>query len=683
MNLTKTILPVLSLFLCHNCSSAAERPMVLLDFQSSDDNTVNDSSSSGVSHIIQQGVVTNCGATKALVFDGYSTHFELQKTYLLNFERGATITAWLAPARMSSNTIVIGRPNQNIAWTTPTLGLYFPSENRIGMGLWTPEKCIVEAQRDLRKNEWIFAVCVWDRSTARIYINGELQGEKSCSGKLPNFQVPFAVGCGNRNNPFYQGLLGESRIYDRVLDSAEITRLFKTQRSLYPQHTGIEQEHGFTVKSRRNGQREWREYPTKTLNSLRDFTPNAASVELNQYGGWKERTSSASGFFRTEKINNRWWLIDPMGCYFIHVGVGAVNIGNSPAALRNYKEQYGTREKWAADTSNLLYTNGFNGIGNWSEIDVLRNAGAPPLAYTIRGGFLSGFAKTKGLIRQGTGHSNYAADVPPIFVPGFEEFCEAEAASFSKYNNDPYLLGIFSDNEIIPADLTAFLAVDRIDPLLKPSYDAAFEWLSKKRGTSEFAISSITRMENMEFGAYAFEHYYRIVSTAIKKHLPNHLYLGSRLHGATYRNPLIIKACGRYADVVSINYYSSWVPEDINFWEKISGKPLMITEFYTKGEDSGLPNRTGAGWLVPTQADRGWFYQNFILELLESQACVGWHWFKYMDNDPDNKKAEASNIDSNKGIVTINFKPYETLLNTMRAVNREVYPLTEYFDSRD
>jgi hypothetical protein len=320
MHLTKTILLVLSLLLCRNCSSAAERPMVLFDFQSSDGNTVNDSSSSRVSHIIQQGVVTNCGATKVLVFDGYSTHIELQTTTKVKLENGVTITAWMAPSKMSSNTIVIGRPNQNTAWTTPNLGLYFPSENRVGMGLWTPEKCIVEAQRDLRKNEWIFAVCVWDRSTARIYINGELQGEKSCSGKLLNFQAPFAVGCGNRNNPFYQGLLGEARIYDRVLDSTEIIKIFKTQRSLYPQHTATEQEQGFTVKSRRNGERAWREYPTRILNNLRGFTPDAVAVGLNQYGGWKECTSRASGFFRTEKINNRWWLIDPMGCYFICVG---------------------------------------------------------------------------------------------------------------------------------------------------------------------------------------------------------------------------------------------------------------------------------------------------------------------------------------------------------------------------
>ncbi len=68
-----------------------------------------------------------------------------------------------------------------------------------------------------------------------------------------------------------------------------------------------------------------------------------------------------------------------------------------------------------------------------------------------------------------------------------------------------------------------------------------------------------------------------------------------------------------------------------------------------------------------------------MLGLLESKNCVGWHWFKYQD-DPDEKGAELSNIDSNKGIVDIRYQPYREFVDLMKAVNREVYPLTEYFD---
>lgn len=58
----------------------------------------------------------------------------------------------------------------------------------------------------------------------------------------------------------------------------------------------------------------------------------------------------------------------------------------------------------------------------------------------------------------------------------------------------------------------------------------------------------------------------------------------------------------------------------------------MVTEFYTKGDDvPGLANSSSADWIVKSQTDRGYAYQNYTLALLESKYCVGWHWFKYMD----------------------------------------------------
>ncbi|NQX01346.1 hypothetical protein HQ447_11870 [bacterium] len=108
----------------------------------------------------------------------------------------------------------------------------------------------------------------------------------------------------------------------------------------------------------------------------------------------------------------------------------------------------------------------------------------------------------------------------------------------------------------------------------------------------------------------------------------------------------------------------------------------FVTEWYAKGMDSGMANTTGAGFVVKTQADRGRFYQNFTLGLLESGGCVGWHWFKYRDNDPKAKGADPSNIDSSKGIVNLALEPYKPLIESMHELNRQVYSLADYFDKR-
>jgi len=115
-------------------------------------------------------------------------------------------------------------------------------------------------------------------------------------------------------------------------------------------------------------------------------------------------------------------------------------------------------------------------------------------------------------------------------------------------------------------------------------------------------------------------------------------------------------------------------------WVDWTGKPILITEWYVKGADAGLPNKTGAGWIVQTQNDRGLFYQNYTLALLQFKGCVGWHWFKYMDNDPEDKKVDPSNNDSNKGIVNIRFEPYLPLMERMKELNHRVYRVIDYFD---
>jgi hypothetical protein len=115
-------------------------------------------------------------------------------------------------------------------------------------------------------------------------------------------------------------------------------------------------------------------------------------------------------------------------------------------------------------------------------------------------------------------------------------------------------------------------------------------------------------------------------------------------------------------------------------WERESGRPVLITEWYAKGMDSGLANTSGAGWVVKTQADRGRFYENFTLGLLESKVCVGWDWFKYIDNDPADTRSDPSNRDSNKGILSNRYEPYNPLLEAMKRLNERAYSLVEYFD---
>ena len=57
----------------------------------------------------------------------------------------------------------------------------------------------------------------------------------------------------------------------------------------------------------------WKEYDTRTIAQLDGFKPTG-KVRVNKYGSDLDAPRHrATGFFRVERIGNRWWMIDPDG----------------------------------------------------------------------------------------------------------------------------------------------------------------------------------------------------------------------------------------------------------------------------------------------------------------------------------------------------------------------------------
>jgi len=445
-----------------------------------------------------------------------------------------------------------------------------------------------------------------------------------------------------------------------------------------------EQEYIKVSAKRKPTDKNWMLRDTRTIELLAGFQPGSKNIQYSGYGGRADCKVEAKGFFYPKKLTDRWWLVDPDGNLFIHIAVCSVRTGSSSISRKPTKEKFGTPDKWADFSTTLLARYGFNGIGGWSDTSVLR-AAPHPLAYTLSWNFMGSFARAKNLAWQQPGHLGYPNGCIPVFHPDFEKFCDQYARELTSTKDDPWLIGHFSDNELpVFSDmLDRSLQLDVNSPDLRPGYEAARQWLNKSKG-KDAALKDITDQDRQAFLGYAFDRYYRITTNAIRKYDSNHLCLGSRLHGRALRFPQIFRTAGKYLDIVSVNYYGAWGPdpEKMAMWSRESARPFMITEFYVKGQDSGLPNNSGAGWLVPTQKDRGRFYQHFTLGLLESKSCVGWHWFKFRDNNPEDLTTDPSNRDSNKGIVNYQYRPYLTLLHEMSKLNKEVYALIDYFDSR-
>lgn len=427
---------------------------------------------------------------------------------------------------------------------------------------------------------------------------------------------------------------------------------------------------------------EWKPYPVRLVADLPASVRDAAPVPLGRYGGDARVRLKATGFFRVEKLpGGRWLFVDPDGHPYFNVGMAVVkaSVGKSETALAARKKKYGDVAAWAAQTADELRALGFNGSGAWSDDEALR-AAPRPLPYTVVWNFMSEYGKIRGGTRQLAGHVGYPNNAIFVFDPAFAEFCDKRAAEkLAPLRDDPWLLGHFSDNELPfrPDTLDNFLKLPADDP----GGAAARAWMKKRRASADAAPDDKDRAAFLE---HVVDTYYEIAARAVRRHAPRQLYLGSRLHGRALRSEAVWRAAGRHLDAVSVNIYGMWTPDAALFrdWEKWAGRPFLVTEWYAKGMDSGLGNVSGAGWVVKTQADRGRFYQHFALGLLEAPNCVGFHWFRLLDNDPSDLSTDPSNRDSNKGLLDIRYEPYPKLRDAMRELNGIVYPAIDHFSRR-
>jgi hypothetical protein len=425
----------------------------------------------------------------------------------------------------------------------------------------------------------------------------------------------------------------------------------------------------------------WESFNSFTVGGIEGFVPSSKNVSKNIYGSDSTQKFNATGFFRVEKQGNRWWVIDPLGYRNIQVVINSLRAGKSERNIKEFDKRFGDSTKWLSTTADSLNFYGFNGSGSWSEDEQIQDynkTAKAPLTFTPNLNFMSGYGKKRGGTVQLPGNTGYPNQCIFVFDTEFETYCDERAKELVKYANDTNLFGYFSDNEM-PLGLDNLQGYLKLENKSDPGYLVASKWMEQKGIT----IEKITEKDKAEFAGIVADKYFSVVSKAIKKYDPNHLYLGSRLHGGAKKVDAIVAAAGKYCDILSINYYGSWSldPTMVDMWNRVGKKPFIITEFYTKAMDAGLANTSGAGFTVRTQKDRGIAYQHFTLSLLASKSCVGWHYFKYQDNDPTAKNVDPSNTDANKGIVNNNFEYYKPLMKLMKELNDNKYNLIAFLES--
>ena len=465
----------------------------------------------------------------------------------------------------------------------------------------------------------------------------------------------------------------------RTLDNgAEPIEIIKDNPQEYPLVTQAKTDNGAYVS-----------YPTRMFETLPGIKISSKNPNHGVYGGRTDKTVEATGSFRIVNIYGRYWFADPDGNLFYSIGLASLANNGSTKFQQNSNRIFKNNKNWAEQTVNMLKNEFyFNSAGAWSNTKLLSETEGA-MGISVYDAFLVNYASTIGVYTGNTASNNKFTEnnTMPVFDPDFVKFADDAAKALAlQYKDNPRIMGFMSDNEL-PHDtdmLIGYLNLNPENPVNAYSYAMAWTWLCDYTGKENPKIDDVTEAMKADFIEFVYDRYYYIVKSALQKHIPEKLYLGSRYCFNNYKNKPAMAAAGRYCDVVSINYYYAWTPNSFLMadWYEWSKKPVMITEWYAMAYDSGLPNEGGAGWKVETQKERGRFYHNYTLKMFQNKNCVGFHWFTYQDNDSSTTLASDPHS-SNKGFVNGEFEPWKGLADEVVKINRQVYDLIDYFDEKE
>ncbi len=385
-----------------------------------------------------------------------------------------------------------------------------------------------------------------------------------------------------------------------------------------------------------------------------------------------------AGYFRVEQRNGVWWFIDPSGSPVLSIGVDHISYEadkiqgtqDCPYAAALDK-LYPDRNTWGLATLARIRMWGFNTIGAWSD-PALFNRDVP---YTV---ILD--------IDLRAGADWWRGKPADVFDPKFDAAArEVAGKNCAPRRNDPNLIGYFSDNELRwgpdwrgkEAMLEMYLKL----PEGSAGRDAAIEflrhqyadiaklnlaWGTNSSGFEKLAAPGTTdayKQDSELFLERVAARYFSVCAEAIRATDPNHLYLGARFAGRV--SDAALKGA-RAADVVSVNIYDFDPRPLVENMYQVTQKPILITEFAFRSEDSGLPNTRGAGPKVPDQQARAKAYTDYVTRLESLPEAVGYHWFEWVD-EPKEGRFDGEN--SNYGLVDINDKPYQEFVDAVKQAN--------------
>jgi hypothetical protein len=404
------------------------------------------------------------------------------------------------------------------------------------------------------------------------------------------------------------------------------------------------------------------------------------------------------GYWRLgQDRSGAWWFVGPRGnAEFLNTVTtvqpylmgrdrfGADYVSRDYNAQGDHNQEL---DRWAKATVQRVADAGFKGMGAWSH-PVLHKYDVPMTRDLNVWTWLR--TQSLGAMR--------------FFAPEWSSMAEASIErQVEPLRENRNLVGYYIDNELDWSDVAAgpgvyFDGLPAADPnraevsgVIRHTWPTAEQfnaaWGTKLADLAEIdAWPQLPRQPGPAYHKLASawlshlaESYFRTTTSLIRKYDPNHLILGCRYRGAA--EPEVVAASKGYTDAQSLNYYVSDARLDAHMFgmihETSGGQPLIITEYSFHALDGRSGNRNTVGFpgQVLDQQARGEGYKQFTTRLARVPYIVGADWFQWMDEPPSGRRDDGEDV--NFGVVDVDDRPYQPLVDAIRATTKLLNPLHE------
>lgn len=444
---------------------------------------------------------------------------------------------------------------------------------------------------------------------------------------------------------------------------------------------------------------------------------------LDPYGGLpgsgKPLGLQATGFFHVEKKNDHWFLVDPAGNAFFHLGLCGASPGEDYTLVKGRESAYEWLPKREGEFASVFQKDSGGTALSFYLANVIRKTGQPydPESFTAhliprmrKWGFNSfGAFSSPGEQAETAAQFPRVAHLPlsewegiprlPSIGETFDPFEEKNRARLEENMaktlppriHDSLIIGYFIVNEPIYENI----------PHMVPALDGKYackrrfvQWLADKYQTiaayntaweSDAANfddlkdrmlnvkSDAAKKDVQDFTGVFLEEYFRLIAESFHRHDPNHLLIGCRLQPGTINNEQLCRIAGKYLDVMSFNYYTRGVDKAFlrRIYDWTGGRPMMMSEFYWgASKESGL----AGGSEVATQQERGLAYRNYVEQCASLGFVIGIEWFTLIDQSVTGRWFQGYDGErANTGILAVTDRPWRPMLDEMIKTNYGIY----------